>query len=97
MYRVRTYEEAQATLDALPIEILAGYVEVLDVLELTPWNGAPLNEANPDGAVRQLVFGSEGQGDCDVSGSGGSAAGGRAAGAVGRLSPCSVLKFSQAC
>jgi hypothetical protein len=55
VYRVRTYEEVQATLDALPIEVLAGYVEVLDVLELTPWNGAPLNEANPDGAVRQLV------------------------------------------
>lgn len=62
MYRVRTYEEAQATLDALPIEVLAGYVEMLDVLELTPWNGAPLNEANPDGAIRQLVFGSEGKG-----------------------------------
>ncbi len=46
MYRVRTYEEAQATLDALPIGVLAGYGEVLDVLELTPWNGAPLNEAN---------------------------------------------------
>jgi len=62
MYRVRTYEEAQATLDALPIEVLAGYVGAFDVLELTPWNGAPLNEANPHGAVRQLVFGPESRG-----------------------------------
>lgn len=59
MYQVRTYEEAAASVDALPVDALAGYVGVLDVLELTPWNGLPLNKDNPDGAVRQLVFGRE--------------------------------------
>jgi len=62
VYRVRTYEEAQATLDALPVEALAGYVGVLDVLELTPWNGDPLSKDNPHGNVRTLVFGPEGEG-----------------------------------
>ncbi|MDQ3028936.1 MAG: hypothetical protein M3R09_02670 [Actinomycetota bacterium] len=62
MYRVRTYEEPQATLDALPVEALAGYVGVLDVLELTPWNGDPLSKDNLDGNVRTLVFGPGGEG-----------------------------------
>jgi hypothetical protein len=59
VYQVRTYEEAAASVDALPVDALAGYVGVLDVLELTPWNGLPLNKDNPDRAVRQLVFGRE--------------------------------------
>jgi hypothetical protein len=29
---------------------------VLAVLELVPWNGLPINDANPDGPVRQLPF-----------------------------------------
>lgn len=44
MYQVCTYEAA-ASVDALPINALAGYVGVLDVLELTPWNGLPLDNA----------------------------------------------------
>jgi hypothetical protein len=31
-------------------------------MKLVPWNGRPLNEANPDGPVRQLVFGPGGYG-----------------------------------
>lgn len=31
-------------LAALPIEALLGYAEVLDVLEVAPWNGRPYNE-----------------------------------------------------
>ncbi len=30
------------------------------MLEVVPWNGLPLNQDNPDGAVRQLPFGTEG-------------------------------------
>lgn len=30
------------------------------MLELVPWNGAPLHDDNPDGAVRTLHFGRAG-------------------------------------
>jgi hypothetical protein len=33
------------------------YDEVLKVLQLTPWNGQPQHESNPDGAVRRWMFG----------------------------------------
>jgi hypothetical protein len=29
------------------------YAEVLDVLQLTPWNGEPQHEGNPDASVRR--------------------------------------------
>jgi hypothetical protein len=44
-------------LAALPDKALAAYADVLDVLQLTPWNGRPQHEANPDGAVRWWPFG----------------------------------------
>lgn len=47
---------------ALPIEVLDAYAEVLAVMELTPWNGAPQHANNPDGAVRRWVFGPGGAG-----------------------------------
>jgi hypothetical protein len=31
------------------------------MLELTPWHSRPINEGNPDGAVRQLTFGDAGE------------------------------------
>lgn len=45
---------------ALPPPALAGLAEAFAVLELTPWNGLPLNDANPTGPVRQLPFGGRG-------------------------------------
>jgi hypothetical protein len=57
MYQIRTDEEAQATLDALSVDVLERYIGVLDVLELTPWNGTPLNKTNPDGAMRTMTLG----------------------------------------
>ncbi|MPZ00550.1 MAG: hypothetical protein GEU97_21740 [Actinophytocola sp.] len=42
---------------ALPEEALNAYAEVLDVLQLTPWNGQPQHEDNPEGAVRRWPFG----------------------------------------
>jgi hypothetical protein len=43
---------------ALPADALDAYAEVLEVLQLTPWNGRPLHENNPEGAVRRWTFGS---------------------------------------
>jgi hypothetical protein len=38
------------------------YAQVLGVLEVAPWNGAPYNRSKPDGNLRQLVFGASGNG-----------------------------------
>lgn len=57
MYRVIPDDATAEQVAALPVEALAGYLEVLSALELAPWNGSPHNEANPDGAVRRWVFG----------------------------------------
>lgn len=46
-----------AQIDALPHAALLGFAEALGVMKLVPWNGRPLNDTNPSGAVRQLVFG----------------------------------------
>lgn len=62
MYRVNTDDEAMAQIDALPVAAALGYAEALGVMKLVPWNGLPLNKANPDGAVRQLIFGPGGYG-----------------------------------
>lgn len=62
MYRIRTYDEARDQVEALPDHALALYAQVLGVLELVPWNSNPHNEDNPDGALRQLTFGTNSQG-----------------------------------
>ena len=47
---------------ALPNDALASYAQVLGVLELVPWNGDPYKKDNPEGNLRQLIFGSGGEG-----------------------------------
>ncbi|MBP2329346.1 hypothetical protein JOF56_009731 [Kibdelosporangium banguiense] len=42
---------------AIPSAAQAEFLRILDVLEITPWNGEPQHEANPDGAVRRWTFG----------------------------------------
>ena len=42
---------------ALPAEVLASYAEVLEVLQLTPWNGQPQHAANLDAPSRRWAFG----------------------------------------
>lgn len=51
-----------AQIDALPFVAALGYAEALGVMKLVPWSGLPLNKANPDGAVRQIGFGTGGYG-----------------------------------
>lgn len=52
MYEIRTYVEARAQIATLPGAGLVAYGELLDVLQLTPWNGPSANPVNPAGAVR---------------------------------------------
>jgi hypothetical protein len=44
---------------ALPDDALAAYMELLDVLEVAPWNGEPQHEDSPEGAVRRWRFGAD--------------------------------------
>lgn len=62
MYRVVPDRPVIEQVAALPSDALAAYTEVLEVLQLTPWNGKPLHEDNPDGAVRCWDFGPNRQG-----------------------------------
>lgn len=57
MYRIVVYPEAADQIAALPADALHSYADVLGALELTPWNGPPLHEDNPAGAVRRWDFG----------------------------------------
>ncbi len=60
MYRVETDNVTMEQIAALPDEALADYAQVLGVLELVPWNGDPLRDDNPNGAVRTLPLGRAG-------------------------------------
>ncbi|MDN5856866.1 MAG: hypothetical protein L0K86_29320 [Actinomycetia bacterium] len=41
MYEVVTDDEVARQIRALPDELLPHYLQVLDLLELTPWSGEP--------------------------------------------------------
>ncbi|MGH3771317.1 MAG: hypothetical protein ACRDRW_07975 [Pseudonocardiaceae bacterium] len=57
MYRVDTDEQVQQQVDQLPAETLASYAELRTLLEVNPWSGELVNDENPDGPVRTLLFG----------------------------------------
>lgn len=57
MYRIVPDQEVLEQVAALPVDTLNEYAELLDVLALTPWNGRPQHEGNPDGPVRRWAFG----------------------------------------
>ncbi|MGH3912838.1 MAG: hypothetical protein ACRDTC_05430 [Pseudonocardiaceae bacterium] len=62
MYRVTTDIESAEQVSALPVEAFAGYIAVVGVLELVPWNGRPYIDVDPDGRMRQWVFGPRSEG-----------------------------------
>lgn len=55
-YRIVTDPQVRAEIRALPAEVLPLLADAMGVLALTPWNGRPYNEADPDGWMRQLDF-----------------------------------------
>lgn len=57
MYRLVPDSATLAQVAALPDAVLDTFVELLDVLVLTPWNGMPQHEVNPNGPVRRWTFG----------------------------------------
>ena len=56
MYRIIPDTAVSGQVAALPAEVLAGYAEVLEVLQLTPWNGPPQHPDKPDAPVRRWAF-----------------------------------------
>jgi hypothetical protein len=62
VYRVITYPDAGEQVAALVAEALPFCAEAFAVLELAPWNGRPYNDDKPDGPMRELVFGANGEG-----------------------------------
>jgi hypothetical protein len=56
-YDIEVYPDAREQIAALPAEALHPLAEATAMLELTPWNGAPLRNDNPGGPVRTLPFG----------------------------------------
>lgn len=61
-YEIDIDTTARAQIRALPPNLQSVVRAAIDVLALVPWNGEPYNKDNPNGAVRQLVFGPEGSG-----------------------------------
>lgn len=57
MYRVFTDDEVNAQVEALPDDMLPYYGQLLDLLELVPWQSEPYNSAKPDGVMRKVLFG----------------------------------------
>ena len=62
MYEVTADEQAQAQIEALPVEALAFLAEARAMLEVAPWNGEPINAENRDAPVPTLTFGPDSQG-----------------------------------
>lgn len=59
-YELDVDPDARDQIAALPADALTSLAEAMVMLELTPWNGAPLHKGNPGGAVRTLPFGRTG-------------------------------------
>jgi hypothetical protein len=57
VYEVTTDAQSQPQIDALPPHALGRFAEARKVLELAPWNGDSINDADLDGPVRTLTFG----------------------------------------
>lgn len=59
-YEINIDLQAHDDIAALPTEALVPLAEALTFLQLTPWSTLPINDKNPDGAVRALPFGGAG-------------------------------------
>jgi hypothetical protein len=63
VYEITTDEQSKQQIDALPADALAPLAEVCAALELASWNGLPYHRNRPDGPMRTLAFGPNGEGD----------------------------------
>lgn len=62
MYRYEILAEARDQVDGLPVVALAFYAELIGFLELTPWDGPAYRDDYPEGNMRKMLFGPDGEG-----------------------------------
>lgn len=62
MYTLRSSDQVDDQIARLPREALAAFAEVRAVLEVAPWSGESINDANPNAPVRSWTFGPDARG-----------------------------------
>ncbi len=62
MYTLRSSDQVDNQIAHLPRDALAAFTEVSAVLEVAPWSGESINDANPSAPVRSWTFGPAGRG-----------------------------------
>jgi hypothetical protein len=65
---VYSYEHTSDVADQLaelPGDLVLRYMELISFLTLTPWSGPPYKSDNPDGAMRVMDIGPDGE--CQVT------------------------------
>lgn len=62
MYTVRSSDQVDDQLAHLPRHALGAFAELRAVLEIAPWSGDSINDADPNAPVRSHAFGPEGRG-----------------------------------
>lgn len=61
MYSYEQTGEVAESLQAMPVELLPHFAELITFLELTPWAGPPYQPGNPAGGMRKMTFGPNGE------------------------------------
>lgn len=62
MYRIVVHDQAQATVDALPVGGLLAWFDVVDLLRMQPWAGEISRKENPNANILTLPFGPTAEG-----------------------------------
>jgi len=61
VYSYEILPEARDQVDGLPSVALIDYAELITFVELTPWDAPSYRDDNPDGNMRKIVFGRDGE------------------------------------
>ncbi len=62
MYTLRSSDQVDDQIAHLPREALPAFAELRTVIEVAPWSGESLNDAEPAAPVRSWTFGPDGRG-----------------------------------
>jgi hypothetical protein len=62
VYELEVDPEAAGDVEGLPASALGLFAEVLSLLEIAPWSGQAYNRHRPDGNMRAVPFGANGEG-----------------------------------
>jgi hypothetical protein len=62
VYTLRSSDQVDDQISHLPRDALPAFAEMRAVLEVAPWSGESLTDANPNAPVRSWTFGPDGRG-----------------------------------